>query len=97
MTYDEAVEYMKRELGLPEPVIRGELNWYIQKPGYPLSYLYGKVRIKQIKEKIKKKLGARFDEAKFHKAILEEGTVYLDILERIVIEKLVGDANNNES
>ena len=96
MTYDEAVEYMKRELGLPEPVIKGELNWYIQKPGYPLSYLYGKIKIKQIKEKIKKKLGARFDEAKFHKAILEEGTVYLDILERILIEKLVGDADDHE-
>jgi len=89
MTYEEAVEFMKRELGWPEPVIRGELNWYIQRPGYPLSYLYGKVKIKQIKEKMKKKLGDKFDESAFHKAILEEGVLFLDILEKVLEEKLL--------
>jgi len=89
MTYEEAVEYMKRELGWPESVIRGELNWYIQRPGYPLSYLYGKIKLKQIKEKLMNKLGERFNESEFHKAILEEGNLYLDILERVLEEKLL--------
>ena len=88
MTYEDAVEYLKRELGWPEPVIRGELNWYIQRPGYPLSYLYGKMKIKQIKEKLKRKLGEKFNESLFHKAILEEGSLYLDILEKVLEEKL---------
>jgi len=89
LTYEDAVEYLKRELGWPEVVIRGELNWYIQRPGYPLSYLYGKMKIKQIKEKIKRKLGEKFNESQFHKAILEEGVLYLDMLEKILEEKLV--------
>ncbi len=93
MSYEEAVEYMKRELGWPESVIRGELNWYIQRPGYPLSYLYGKVKLKQIKENIMRALGDKFNESEFHKAILEEGNLYLDILEKVLEDKLVRKQN----
>ncbi|MGQ4893987.1 MAG: DUF885 domain-containing protein [Candidatus Njordarchaeia archaeon] len=89
MTYEEAVEYMKKELGWPESVIRGELNWYTQRPGYPLSYLYGKMKIKAIRRKFEEKLGDKFNESTFHNAILEEGNLPLDTLEKILERKLL--------
>ena len=87
-TFEDAVNYMTKELGWSRSVIESEVKRYTKTPGYQLSYLYGKVKIKQLREKVKSILKDRFNEYEYHKAILEEGNLPLDILEDVVIKKL---------
>jgi uncharacterized protein (DUF885 family) len=53
-------------------------------PGQACSYLIGKLRILELRDKAKKKLGAKFDIKEFHNTILRPGCVPLDVLEQEV-------------
>ena len=53
-------------------------------PGQACSYMIGKLRILELREKAKKALGAKFDIKEFHNVILSLGCVPLDVLEQEV-------------
>ena len=55
--------------------VQGELNWYSQESGYPLSYLVGNHLMLQLKEAFKAKRGG--DDYSFHKYILSQGKLPL--------------------
>jgi len=50
-------------------------------PGQALAYKLGQLKIRELRTEAEKSLGAKFDERKFHDAVLENGAVPLNVLE----------------
>lgn len=54
---------------------------YAANPGQATAYLIGKLKIVEVREKAKTKMGDRFDIRAFHDEVLKDGPLPLDILE----------------
>jgi uncharacterized protein (DUF885 family) len=46
-----------------------------------LAYKIGQLKIRELRKEAESRLGAKFDERKFHDAVLENGALPLNILE----------------
>jgi uncharacterized protein (DUF885 family) len=82
-TRDQAYDYMVQNLGWGS---YREIDRYIVWPGQACAYKIGELKLLEFKELAKKKLGKKFDIKEFHRAVLEHGSVPLDVLERLVIK-----------
>jgi uncharacterized protein (DUF885 family) len=74
-TYNQAVDFMIKELDADSSYILPEVRRYCNEPTQPMSYLVGKLIIMDMREKMKEKEKANFSLQKFHDAILSEGTI----------------------
>lgn len=81
-TRDEVIEYMSKNTALSIHEINTETDRYISWPGQALSYKIGELKIRELRTKAEKELGANFDIREFHEVVLEQGTVTLSILEK---------------
>ena len=66
------------------------MDRYIFWPGQALAYKIGELKILELRSKAEKTLGDRFDIRGFHDALLENGALPLDILERHVDDYIEG-------
>lgn len=73
MRFEEAVDMLMKEAALSREAAIAEVRRYTQTPGYPLSYLLGKHLILQLREDIKRKMGAKFTDKFFHDTITANG------------------------
>ncbi len=80
-TRNQVVDYMSSNTALSIHEINTETDRYISWPGQALSYKIGEIKIRELRKKAEKELGAKFDIREFHEIILEQGTVTLPILE----------------
>ena len=62
------------------------INRYSIWPGQATAYMVGMLKILELRDKAKARLGKKFDIRKFHDKILVSGPVPLDILERRISE-----------
>ena len=62
--------------------VRTEVDRYISWPGQALAYKIGEMKILELRQKAKDTLGADFDIRSFHDAVLEDGGVPLNLLEK---------------
>ncbi|EIJ38289.1 DUF885 domain-containing protein [Galbibacter orientalis] len=81
---EKVVEYMKSNTALSEHEINTETDRYIGWPAQAISYKMGELKIRELRTKAEKELGADFNIRDFHEVILEQGTVTLPILEKMV-------------
>lgn len=79
---DRAVDFMMSNTALSEHNVNTEIDRYISWPAQALSYKIGEIKIKALREKAEIALGQHFDVRKFHRAVLENGSIPLFILEQ---------------
>lgn len=80
MTRDQAIKYMMDNEPISEQGATAEIERYMAIPAQALSYKIGALKIKEIRERLTKKLGPKFNLANFHDEILKDGNMSLDIL-----------------
>lgn len=80
-TRDQVVEYMRNSHSVDEPTIQAETDRYISGPGQACSYKLGQLKIRELRERARQKLGAKFDLKAFHDEVLSGGALPLDLLD----------------
>jgi len=80
-TRERAVSYLRDHAALADHEINTEIDRYIAWPGQALAYKLGELQIRRHRREAEEKLGAKFDQRRFHDAILAIGSVPLPVLE----------------
>lgn len=79
---ERAIRYMQDNSSLAASDIEAEVERYIVYPGQALGYKIGDIRIQALRRRAEETLGARFDVREFHAAVLTDGALPLEVLER---------------
>ncbi|MDO6597593.1 DUF885 domain-containing protein [Oceanihabitans sp. 2_MG-2023] len=80
-TREQAIQYSLDNEAESEASITSEIERYMANPGQALSYKIGQLKIRELRAKSEKELGAKFDIKQFHNQVLETGCVPLALLE----------------
>lgn len=81
-TRDRAIKLLADNSALSIHNITTEVDRYISWPGQALSYKIGELKILELRLKAELELGNKFDIRRFHDAILENGSIPLDVLSK---------------
>jgi len=81
-TREQAMSYLRDRAPLAEHEITTEIDRYIAWPGQALAYKLGELQIRRHRREAEEKLGVKFDQRRFHDAILAIGSVPLPVLEQ---------------
>jgi uncharacterized protein (DUF885 family) len=77
----QAIDYLASHTALSEHEVETEVDRYISWPGQALAYKLGELTILKLRGEAEQTLGPKFDERKFHDAILALGSVPLSVME----------------
>ncbi|MEW6760155.1 MAG: DUF885 domain-containing protein [Pseudomonadota bacterium] len=80
----QAIDYLNANTANPPQDNEAEVDRYIARPAQALAYKIGQLRIVELREMARKRLGVRFDLRRFHDVILGGGALPLDLLGRRV-------------
>ncbi len=80
-TREQAIQYSMENEAEPAESIVAEIERYMAIPGQALSYKIGQLKIRELRTKAEKELGAKFSIKEFHNQVLESGCLPLKILE----------------
>ncbi len=90
----QAVDYMLANSAISRTDAESEINRYIANPGQALAYKVGQMKIRELRTRAEKALGAKFDVRQFHEQVLMTGSLPLAVLEakidKWIAEKLAG-------
>jgi uncharacterized protein (DUF885 family) len=78
---EQAIKYMLENSTMAESDVVSEVERYIAWPGQALGYKIGDLRIQALRRNAEKELGAKFDIRDFHREVLSDGAVPMDVLE----------------
>jgi uncharacterized protein (DUF885 family) len=82
----KAIDYFLENDPKPALDVTNEIDRYLVSPGQALAYKLGELKIRELRARATTELGPRFDVREFHDAVLEQGAVPLDVLERHIDE-----------
>jgi uncharacterized protein (DUF885 family)/Tol biopolymer transport system component len=86
-TYDQAHEFMVENTGFDQGdnvSVDFEISRYIAWPGQATAYKIGMIKMLELRQKAIDRLGEHFDITEFHNIILSNGSMPLEVLERVV-------------
>lgn len=78
---EQAIAYLTENTPNPPGDIEKAIERYVIYPGQATAYTIGKLKIMELRERARARLGARFDIKAFHDVVLKSGPVPLDVLE----------------
>ena len=79
---EQAIKYMVDNTAKSEQDVTVEVDRYIAWPAQALAYKLGELKIKELRARAERELGPKFDVRRFHNALLDNGPLPLEILER---------------
>ncbi|WP_148613620.1 DUF885 domain-containing protein [Nocardioides rubriscoriae] len=85
---EQAVRYMVDNSPLADSMVRPEIDRYITNPGQATGYMVGRVEIERIRAAAEARQGSAFDIQKFHSAVLDQGSLPLEVLDEVVAARL---------
>jgi uncharacterized protein (DUF885 family) len=77
-------EHWTRQQAIDYGIKSSEVERYVVWPGQACAYKIGMLKILDLRSKARKELGDHFSLKAFHNAVLEAGTVPLDVLQEVV-------------
>jgi len=80
----KALDYMLDNTAASHLEANNEIDRYITWPAQALSYKIGELRIRALRARAEKELGAGFDIRGFHDTVVGNGSVPIAVLEEIV-------------
>jgi uncharacterized protein (DUF885 family) len=83
-TREQAKAYMNEALGDPSGAWSNEVERYVVRPAQATGYKIGMLKILELRQRAMDKLGDRFDLKEFHRVVLGNGMVPLEILEQLI-------------
>ncbi|MFZ6025339.1 MAG: DUF885 domain-containing protein [Bacteroidota bacterium] len=82
MTREEAIAYMMENEQISEAGAVAEIERYMAIPGQALGYKIGALKIRALRTKYEQQLGDKFKINAFHDAVLKDGALPLELLEK---------------
>jgi uncharacterized protein (DUF885 family) len=83
-----AIDYMVANSPLTEPIVRAEIDRYVIHGGQATSYMIGRLEIQRMRREAEERQGAGFELKAFHSAVLDSGSLPLDVLDGVVRTRL---------
>ena len=83
-TFDEARSYFMTHTGFRREHAEGQIGRYIVWPGQATAYKTGMLRIGALRKRAEEELGPNFDLKAFHRTVLGDGSMPLDLLDVLV-------------
>ena len=80
-TREKSIQYMMDMQGYSEYESRRATERYMASPGQALAYKVGSLKIQELRERAKAKLGGRFNLKDYHDQVLSDGALPLHLLE----------------
>lgn len=81
MSREQAIKYMMDNEAISEQGATAEIERYMAIPGQALGYKIGALKIRELRTKYEKQMGAQFNLAEFHDQVLKDGAMPLSVLE----------------
>jgi uncharacterized protein (DUF885 family) len=81
MSREAAIQYMMEHEAIDKAGAEAEIERYMAIPGQALSYKIGQLTIRAQRNLYEQKLGNKFNIAKFHKLVLKDGCLPLQMLQ----------------
>jgi uncharacterized protein (DUF885 family) len=76
----KAIDYMTDNSALADTDIVSEVERYMVIPGQALGYKIGQIQIRKLRVEAEQALGPKFDVKAFHRAVLIDGALPMDVL-----------------
>jgi len=83
-TFDQAQQFMVENVGQDPGFLQFEVSRYLTWPGQATAYMVGMLEIQALRQQAMDQLGDRFDLKEFHRVVLSNGSMPLEVLERVV-------------
>jgi uncharacterized protein (DUF885 family) len=83
-SHGQAVDYLLATVAMAPSELEAQVDQYIAAPGQALGYLVGRMHIQKLRADAERALGARFEIASFHDAVLGSGQLPLAALTQVV-------------
>jgi uncharacterized protein (DUF885 family) len=83
---DKAIAYMSHQGGVDQAFAESEVDRYFSTPAQALGYLLGYHKMRELRTRSERSLGASFDVKDFHAAVIDNGSMPLAVLDKLVDE-----------